>query len=446
VTAPAAVGRAFLLELYDAAVAAASPGPATAAAVSALNVARDRRVWVFAIGKAAPEMARSACTSLLASRNSIVGGLVVSPSGDPPPYPTLVAASGDHPIPASRSFAAAAKIGELVAGRLANDVAVVLISGGTSSLIGAPLPGMSERDLVSLYDVLLGAGLDIHEMNAVRKRFSRWAAGRLALALAPAATHCFAISDVPGDDLPTIGSGPCVPDPTTAHDVIAILQRFELLARIPKTFREYLDGVARGRTPETPRATHPAFAHVQARVIGNLELALDGAVARAQTQHYDAQIVRPQLDGPAAQAGELIARELIERRAARAGHERPSCFIWGGETTVDLGRSAATTSTAGGGRCQELALAAARVLHEAGEGADGITILAAGTDGRDGATEAAGAVVDGSTWSAISAASADPAVALAGHESFGALRAANATIPRRETGTNVTDVVIGLLA
>jgi glycerate-2-kinase len=435
-----------LLELYEAAVAAASPGPATASAVSALKIPGDRRVWVIAIGKAAPEMARSACASLLASRNSIAGGIVVSPNDDHAPYPTLVAASGDHPIPSSRSFAAAAKIGEIVAGRLANDVAVVLISGGTSSLIGAPLPGMSETDLVSLYEVLLGAGLDIHDMNAVRKRFSRWAAGRLALALAPAATHCFAISDVPGDDLATIGSGPCVPDSTAAADVIAILERSELLARIPKVYREYLDGVTRRRIPETPRDTHPAFAHVQARVIGNLELALNGALARAQAQQCDAEIVRPQLEGSAAQAGESIARQLIARRARRASQERPSCVIWGGETTVDIGRTSSTTTTAGGGRCQELALAAARVLHEAGVSADGISILAAGTDGRDGATDAAGAVIDASTWRAITAADIDPDDALAAHESFGALRAANATIPRRDTGTNVTDVVVGLLA
>ena len=181
-------------------------------------------------------------------------------------------------------------------------------------------------------------------------------------------------------------------------------------------------------------------------MIGNLELALNGLVARAQAQQFEAEIVRPQLDGPAAQAGESIARQLIARRATRASHERSSCFVWGGETTVDIGRSSSTTTTAGGGRCQELALAAARVLHEAGENADGITILAAGTDGRDGATDAAGAVVDASTWRAITAAGVDPDAALVVHESFGALRAANATIPRRDTGTNVTDIVIGLLA
>jgi hydroxypyruvate reductase len=443
VTAPTAVGRALLLDLYDAAVAAAAPGPATAAAVTSLQIPRDRRVWIFAVGKAAHPMARAASNSLLNSLNSIVGGIVVSSSDEPSPYPTLVATTGDHPVPSSRSFAAAAKIGELVGGRLANDIALVLISGGASSLIGAPLPGMKESDLIALYELLLGAGLDIHAMNVVRKRFSRWSAGRLALALAPAATRCFAISDVRGDDLAVIGSGPCVPDQATVQDVAAILERANLLNRIPDSYRDYLDGVSRRRIPETPRATHPAFAHVQARVIGNLQLALDGAAERARSHGSGVDIIDPMLEGEASAAGQSIARYLLSRR-----HENSrgtiSCCIWGGETTVDVGRE--RTGASGGGRCQELALAAALTLHEAGEAADSISILAAGTDGRDGATDAAGAVVDNSTWRSIVAAGEDPVAALANHASFGALRAANAIIPRRETGTNVTDIVIGLIA
>jgi glycerate 2-kinase len=444
VTAPAATGRTLLLEMYDAAVAAAAPGPATASAVDALHIARDRRVWVFAVGKAAVPMARAACTSLLNSLNSIVGGVVVSPTDDASPYPTLTAVRGDHPVPARHSLAAAAKIGDAVAGRLATDVVIVLISGGASALMGAPLPGMSEADLTLLYELLLGAGLDIHATNAVRKRFSRWAAGRLALALAPATTHCFAVSDVRGDDLSVIGSGPCVPDATTVHDVSSILERVDLLSAIPQAHRDYLDAVARGRIPETPRATHPAFAHVHARVVGNIQLALEGAAERVRAQLPVVEIVDGALSGHAAAAGESIVRHLLSRRGRPPS--TPSCFIWGGETTVAVGDARSSSATSGGGRCQELALAAARVLHEAGDQAAGIVILAAGTDGRDGPTDAAGAVVDNSTWRAITAAGRDPAAALAAHESFGALRAANAIIPRRETGTNVTDIVIGLLA
>jgi len=396
---------------------------------------------VFAFGKAAQPMASAAVATLLKSLKSIVGGVIVSPEGGAPPYPTLIALRGDHPIPGRGSFAAAAKIGEVTSGRRGNDVAIVLISGGTSSLIGAPLRGMSESDFIDLYRMLLGSGLDIAAMNAVRKRFSRWAAGRLALALAPAATHCLAMSDVPNDDLSVIGSGPCVPDTTTVKDVTSILQRANLLSRIPQTYRDYLAGVSRGTTPETPTVAHPAFAHVTARVIGNTQLAVEGAATAAREHSLTADVIAQRLTGEAARAGEAIARELL---AIRARGVRDHCSIWGGETTVTLAAGSIGPSSAGG-RCQELALAAARVLHEAGEAANGINVLAAGTDGRDGATDAAGAIIDGATWSDIAKAGRDPAQALSSHESFAALQLANALIPRRETGTNVNDVVIGMV-
>ena len=286
---------------------------------------------------------------------------------------------------------------------------------------------------------MLGSGLDIAGTNAVRKRFSRWSAGRLALALAPATTHCLAISDVAGDDLSVIGSGPCVPDTTTAQDVTSILQKANMFSRIPEAYRAYLTGVTRRITPDTPTKSHPAFAHVTARVIGNTRLAMDGVAAAARARSMTVEVVPTRLSGEAAPAGENIARELIAARGrGLSGH----CVVWGGETTVTLGTDARPSS---GGRCQELALAAARGLHEAGDNALGITLLAAGTDGRDGATDAAGAVVDASTWSSIIAAGHDPARSLASHESHDALLATNALIPRRDTGTNVNDVVIGLV-
>jgi glycerate-2-kinase len=147
--------------LFESAVAAAAPGPATARAVDALNIDRSRRVWMFAFGKAAHAMAAAASTSLLRSLHSIVGGVVVTPDGAASPYPTLVAMRGDHPVPGRNSFAAATKIGEITPGRRGNDAALVLISGGATSLIGAPLKGMNENDLTTLFELLLGSGLDI---------------------------------------------------------------------------------------------------------------------------------------------------------------------------------------------------------------------------------------------------------------------------------------------
>lgn len=432
----------MLFELFDAGVAAAAPGPITASAVAALDIDRSAQVSIFAFGKAAHPMAEAAIAALLKSLGSIAGGVVVSPEGGPAPYPTLVSMRGDHPIPGQNSFAAAAKIAEVTAGRRSNDVAIVLISGGTSSLIAAPLREMSEADLSRLFELLLGSGLDIGEMNAVRRRFSRWGAGRLALALAPAATHCLAISDVANDDLGVIGSGPCVPDTTTAQDVTTILQKANLFSRIPESHRAYLAGVARRAAPDTPAKSHPAFARVTTRVIGNNRLALQGIATAAQAHSIPAEIVPTRLAGEAARAGEMIARTLIDARTKGASGY---CVVWGGETIVTLSHASDGGQPNGGGRCQELALAAARVLHEAGDAALGITLLAAGTDGRDGATDAAGAIVDASTWSDIIAAGGDPVKALAAHESHAALRSANALIPRRHTGTNVNDVVIGLV-
>src|SRR6185503_19537857 len=231
---------------------------------------------------------------------------------------------------------------------------VVLISGGASSLIGAPLRGMNEADLSQLFELLLGSGLDIHQMNAIRKRFSYWAAGRMALTLAPARTFCFAVSDVPGDDLSAIGSGPCVPDPTRIQQVIDLLQRVDLFGKISPSFRKYLVDSAQGVIPETPKAGHPAFAHVSARVISNNGLAVTAAANAARKLGYVTSAREQPLVGEASVAAEQVVQALLSARD-RAEPGSTLCVLWGGETTVTL-RGAAPR----GGRCQELALAASK--------------------------------------------------------------------------------------
>lgn len=384
-------------------------------------------------------MASAAVSTLERSLAEIAGGIVVAPEVAEAPSGTIASVVGDHPIPGRRSFNAATRIGQIVAQKRGIDLGIVLLSGGASSLIGAPLRGLSEADLSQLYELLYGSGLDIHQMNAVRKRFSFWAAGRLALALAPARTYCFAVSDVPRDDLATIGSGPCVPDPTRIQQVIELLESVKLFGKISASFRQYLFDIARGAIPETPKPSHPAFAHVSARVIANNATALSGAAAAARRMGFVTTVREDPLAGDAATAGIRLAETLI---AARDRAERGStqCFVWGGETTVALNGPAPA-----GGRCQELALAASKHLADAGERAAGITLLAAGTDGRDGPTDAAGAVIDESTWAAISATGRDPGAALRAHESHEALGAANALFSPGLSGTNVMDVAIGLI-
>ena len=429
-----------LLSLYDAAIQGADPAEATASAIDALQIPRDRRVMIFAVGKAAGPMATATVSTLLKSLHNIVGGVMVTPDGERSPYPTIVSVKGDHPIPGAGSLAAAEKIGQVAAGRKATDVVLVLVSGGASSLIAAPLRGQQPSDLVSLYQMLLAAGLDIGEMNTVRKRFARWGGGRLALSLAPAAVHCLAVSDVPGDDLGVIGSGPCAPDNSTAAEVMGILERHKLASRVAPIYLDYLRSVTRGVTGETPKKHHPAFAHVTSRVVASNRSALERAAAAAAALGMRVEVVEDLLDGAASTAGEAVARRLIAAGSTRDGAAK--CILWGGETTVATGDAAAMSA---GGRCQELALAAARVLGESGERGARIRLLAAGTDGRDGVTEAAGAVVDASTWSAIRDAGTDPMAALERHESNRALAAAKALVPRRRTGTNVMDVAIGIV-
>lgn len=431
------------MELYGAAVAGANVESLTAEAVARVPVDRRGRVWLFAVGKAANGMAAAAYSSLKRGLAEVAGGVVVAPEKGDSPSGAIAALVGDHPIPGPRSFEAAARIEQILTQKRGVDIGIVLLSGGASSLIGAPLRGLNEADYARLCELLLGSGLDIARLNAVRKRFSRWGAGRMALALAPARTWCFAVSDVPDNDIASIGSGPCVPDATTIQTVIELLESVRLHAKLPPALRQYLDGVAKGTIPETPKKTHPAFAHVEARVIAGNADALNAAAATARRAGLTATVHDTLLTGDAADAGARIAAALVQAREdAPAGGAH--VFLWGGETTVQL-TSNGTGDAPRGGRCQELALAAAQALAEFGERAHGITLLAAGTDGRDGVTDAAGAIVDASTWARVQESGRDPAQALRQHASHDALASAGALFAPGLTGTNVMDVTIGLV-
>jgi glycerate 2-kinase len=252
----------------------------------------------------------------------------------------------------------------------------------------------------------------------------------------------FVVSDVIGDDLASIGSGPCVPDPATATEVRGLLEDAGLWERVPDAVRRELLAAESGETAETPKPGDQAFARVTHDLIASNRLAVDAAAARAAALGLVPEVARAPLAGEAARAGERIAATLLQHCgrgeiAQHSPHFPRRCFVWGGETTVTLGDMRPGI----GGRCQELALAAARVLAGA---PPRVALLAAGTDGRDGPTDAAGAIVDGATWSAIAHAGRDPARDLAAHDAYPALDAAAALIRTGLTGTNVMDVVIGV--
>jgi hydroxypyruvate reductase len=384
-------------------------------------------------------MARAAVDVLRERGLEPAGGIVVAPAPAPPPHPSLAVAVGDHPEPGPGSLAAATALTDRARGAASGAEVWVLLSGGTTSLLGAPVDGISPEDLSRIYALLLGSGLDITAMNRIRKRFSRWGGGRLARALAPAPVRVYVVSDVIGDDLASIGSGPCVPDPTTAADVRGLLRATGLWEQVPESARRLIIEAEAGGIAETPKPGDQAFARVTLELIASNGLALEAAAKRAAELGLAPVVSDTPLAGEASAAGASVAATLLQDCAGQGipQPDRTRCFIWGGETTVTLGPRPEGL----GGRCQELALAAARSLADA---PSGLTLLAAGTDGRDGPTDAAGAIVDGRTWGAVKAAGRDPARDLAAHDAYRALDAAGVLLRPGLTGTNVMDVVIGV--
>lgn len=437
--------RAQVLACYDAALAAAAPGSAVRSAFAAhevtLELGRDRPHWILAIGKAADAMAAAAIAGCEQRSLHVAGGLVVTSapdaSADADDNATRVLANarferlvGDHPVPGVRSARAADALAATIERIGRDDIVIVCISGGTSSLIGAPIPGVRSEDLATLHALLLGAGLPISRSNAVRKRFSRWGAGRLAAALDCARVIPILLADVPNEDPAIIGSGPLSPDPLSAWHVEHILREAGLAVRVPLSIASMLGAVRAEAAAETPKPGSEVFARVEpAFVVGN-SAALEAAAAEASRAGLDPVLLSNTiLTGDATAAGRVIAHAIA--RAAPG-----SCLIWGGETTVRLPEDHGL-----GGRCQQLALSAAETLADLGVAA---TVLAAGTDGQDGPAPAAGALVDGNTWALSRDAEADPALALQRCDAFGALHAADALLPSRHTGTNVMDIVVAV--
>ena len=412
--------RRTLEQIYGAAVRAADPRGAVGRELA--HDSGSTRVWIIAIGKAAAGMADGALDALRIAGRPLAGGIVIGPPTAAPHNTPLLSVAGNHPLPDADSARAADALGAVVAQVMPGDEVRILLSGGTTSLLGAPVPGISLAALRELFRAIAKSGLDIHEANVIRRRFLRWGGGRLAAALVHSRVQVLAISDVPGDDIAAIGSGPCMPDPLTASDIASRLERLGLLKQLPAELGAWLDRASSGA--ETPKPA--ALRAPPHRIILRNADALDAAAGEARRRNYFAEVIGA-IEGEAAGIGGRIG--------ARLGNATPgSCLLWGGESTVTLG-----ANPGHGGRSQELALAAAVAIR----GTNAV-LLAAGTDGRDGPTDAAGAFVDGETFDRLRAASVDAAAVLARHDVYAALDGIGALFRPGPTGTNVMDLVIGL--
>jgi glycerate-2-kinase len=385
----------------------------------------ESAVWIVGAGKATAAMARGAL-EVLGER--VAGGSITLPRRTGAPA-GLEVWEGGHPIPDVGGLAGASEALHLARSLDSGDLLVCLLSGGASALWAAPADGITLGELRETTEALLRAGMPIEEMNVVRKHLSRLAGGRLARAAAPARVLTLAVADVIGAGDDSIGSGPTLPDPSSFEDALAILRSYDL--RLPGSSVHHLQSGATGMRSETVKPDELENLLGFHRLL-DIHDALDGAAAAAASSGYRPVIVDDSLRGEASTVGLDIAEAALRARRESDG---PTALLWGGETTVTVRGGGV------GGRNQELALAAAIALA----GKEGIVLASLATDGRDGPTDAAGAIVDGHTRARGLAAGLDADGFLRANDSYHFLDATDSLIRIGETGTNVNDLVVVLV-
>lgn len=412
--------------ILKAALAAANPAAMVEAALrSRRDLDRYEHIFVVGAGKAGGTMAHAA-ERVLGSR--ITAGCVAVKDGDGAKSRRIGFRASGHPVPDERGVAAAKRIAELCAAAGPRDLVVCLLSGGASALLPAPSPPVTLAEKQETTKLLLASGATIHQMNAVRKHISEIKGGRLAKLAAPARVLTLALSDVVGDQLDVIGSGPTAPDASTFADALAVLDLFNLRARVPKSVREKLEA----GVDETPKPGDPIFAKVENRIVGSNQKALEAAAAKAKMLGYRTLILASTIEGETRDVARMHAAIARQIREYGQPLKPPACVISGGETTVTI------RGEGKGGRNQEFALAAAIDIA----GLENTLILSAGTDGTDGPTDAAGAIADGQT---CSRSTVDAAHALAQNDSYPFFEKLGDLIVTGSTGTNVMDLHLVLV-
>jgi hydroxypyruvate reductase len=419
--------RAFLRRLFDAAVASAQPALALPPHLPQPGeLGPGGRLVVIGAGKASAAMAEAVEAHWAGAAEQLTG-LVVTRYGYERPCARIEIASAAHPVPDAAGLAAAERMLRLVAGLTEHDLVLALISGGGSSLLPLPLPGLTLEDKQVLNRALLASGATIREMNTLRRHLSAIKGGRLAASCHPARVRTLLLSDVPGDDPIDIASGPTVPDRTTCADALAIVERFrlELPARV-------LDVLAGGRG-ESVKPGDPRLAGHEVRMVATPQRALEAAAAVAREQGVAAHILSDAIEGEARDVGTVLA--ALARQVADRGEPfaAPCVLLSGGETTVTLRGDAAGRGR--GGRNVECLLALAIAL----QGHRGIHALMGDTDGVDGADEIAGALCGPDTLARAWSLGLNPRHRQAAHDGHGFFEALGDSVVTGPTLTNVND-------
>ncbi len=384
------------------------------------------RIVCIGAGKASGAMA-AAVERQFGSR--LEGGLVVVNDGYAGKTKRIRLLEARHPVPDHRSEKAARRMVRLLESLTDRDLVLMVLSGGASSLLAAPAAGLTLKEKQLTTRLLLRSGATIQEINTVRKHLSWIKGGRLAGATT-ATVMTLVLSDVPGDDLATIGSGPMAPDPSTFSDAKRVLDTFDIRNRIPLAVRRHVDRGAQGRIPETPKPGEALFSRIQHHVIGNNHTAIERMAKRAKALGLRPLILTTTLSGEARDIGKLFGDLAKEMHVSGNPVRPPACLLAGGELAVTVKGKGL------GGRAQEFALAAAPAL----EGLPQVFVAGVGTDGTDGPTMAAGAIVDGGTISRAKEKGISHEAALRENDSYRFFHRAGGHVVTGPTGTNVNDV------
>jgi glycerate 2-kinase len=376
--------RRHALSIFRAALAAADPAAAVTRHLQRLDFSRFENVYVVGAGKAGASMAAAA--ERVIGRRITAGFMNVKDAPSTRLRRIELHKSG-HPVPDARGMKGAQRIAQIAEAAGRRDLLVCLISGGASALMPLPAPPVTLEQIQATTRLLLASGADIYEINTIRKHISSLKGGQLARLAAPARVEALLLSDVIGDDPGAIGSGPTAPDPTTFPDALSALDRYGIRTRVPGPVRTRLEQGATGELPETPKPADPIFTRVRNRIIGSNRLALAAAQRRARELGFRTLLLSSEVQGEAREVARVHAAIACEISRTGRPVRPPACIVSGGEPTVTL------RGNGKGGRNQEFVLAAALDIA----GLPNTVILSAGTDGTDGPTDAAGALVDGST-------------------------------------------------
>lgn len=391
-----------------------------------------RRIIVVGGGKASARMGLAVENIL---DDSIDTGWINTKDGHSLPLERITVHECGHPVPDERGIAGSEAIRDLLTTADADTLVIGLISGGGSALLPAPASGITLAEKQEITKLLLKAGATINELNAVRKHLSTLKGGGLARLASPAAVHLLILSDVIGDPLDTIASGPGVADESTYTDCLDTIERYGLRDSIPASILRRLEDGAAGNVPETAKAGDDFLTGVRTTLIGNNAISVEAARNHAVNLGYNTMILTTVLEGEASEVGTVLASVALEIDRNDRPLKRPACLIAGGETTVTV------TGEGIGGRNQEMAT----VVAVRCAGLERFAFLSGGTDGTDGPTDAAGGIVDGETVARGESMGLDVRSFLADNDTYHYLKAVDGLLVTGPTGTNVMDIHLLLL-